>query len=50
MALPVCLKEADSRVKAMIADVQMRTRNGYKIVWNLLYQFVPGFDPTKTID
>ncbi len=50
MALPVCLKEADGRVKAMIADVEMRTRNGYKIVWNLLYRFVPGFDPTKMID
>jgi hypothetical protein len=34
----------------MIADVEMRTRNGYEIVWNLLYRFVPGFDPTKTID
>jgi hypothetical protein len=48
--LPVCLKEADGRVKAMIADIETRTRNGYKIVWNLLYWFVPGFDPTKTID
>jgi hypothetical protein len=49
-ALPVCLTEADGRTKAMIADVEMRTRKGYKIVWNLLYRFIPGFDPTKTID
>jgi hypothetical protein len=49
-ALPVCLTEADGRTKAMIADVEMRTRNGNEIVWNLLYRFVPGFDPTKTMD
>jgi hypothetical protein len=49
-ALPVCLTEADGRTKAMIADVEMRTRNGNEIVWNLLHRFVPGFDPTKMID
>jgi hypothetical protein len=41
MALPISLTEADSCIKAMVADVEMRTRNGYKVVWNLLYQFVP---------
>jgi hypothetical protein len=49
-ALFICLTKADSCVEAMVADVKMRTRDGYKVVWNLLYQFVPGFDPTKTVD
>ncbi len=46
-ALPICLTEANSRVKAMVADVKIRTREGYEVVWNLLYRFIPGFDPTK---
>jgi hypothetical protein len=49
-ALPICLTEADSWVKAMVADVEMRTRDGYEVVWNLLYRFIPGFDTTKTVD
>jgi hypothetical protein len=49
-ALPICLTKADSCVKAMVADVKMRTRDGYEVVWNLLYRFIPGFDPTKTVD
>jgi hypothetical protein len=49
-ALPICLTRANSRVKAMIAAVEMTTRDGYKVIWNSLYQFVPGFDPTKTVD
>jgi hypothetical protein len=49
-ALPICLTEANSCIKAMVADVKMRTREGYEVVWNLLYPFVPGFDPTKTVD
>ena len=49
-ALPICLTEANSCVKAMVADVKMRTRDGYEVVWNLLYRFIPGFDPTKTVD
>ncbi len=34
----------------MVADVKMRMRDGYEVVWNLLYWFFPGFDPTKTVD
>ncbi len=49
-ALPICLTGADSRVKAILAAVEMTTRDGYEVVWNLLYRFVPGFDPTKTVD
>jgi hypothetical protein len=49
-AMPICLAQADSRVQAMIAGVKTKMRNGYKIVWNLLYWYVPGFDPTKTVD
>jgi hypothetical protein len=49
-ALPICLARADSRVQAMIAGVETKSRNGYEIVWNLLYRFVPGFNPTNTID
>jgi hypothetical protein len=49
-ALPICLARADSRVQAMIAGVETKSRNGYEIVWNLLYCFVPGFNPTNTID
>jgi hypothetical protein len=49
-AMPICLAQANSRVQAMIAGVETKTRNGYKIVWNLLYRYVPDFDPTKTVD
>jgi hypothetical protein len=49
-ALPLCLAEADNRVQAMIAGVEAKTQNGYKILWNLLYRFVPGFNPTNTIN
>ncbi len=45
-ALPICLTKAVSPIKAMVA----RMRDGYEVVWNLLYRFVPGFDPTKTVD
>jgi hypothetical protein len=48
--LPICLTGANSHVKAMLAAVEMTTRDGYEVVWNLLYQFVPGFDLTKTVD
>jgi hypothetical protein len=34
----------------MVADVEMKTRDGYEVVWNLLYRFVPGYDPTKTVE
>jgi hypothetical protein len=36
-AMPICLAQADCRVQAMIAGVKTKSRNGYKIVWNLLY-------------
>jgi hypothetical protein len=49
-AMPICLAWADSRVQAMIAGVETKTRNGYEIVWNLLYRYVPGFDPTNMVD
>jgi hypothetical protein len=48
--LPICLTGANSRVKAMLAAVEMTTRDGYEVVWNLLYRFVPGFNPTKTVN
>jgi hypothetical protein len=34
----------------MIAGVKTKTQNGYKILWNLHYRFVPGFNPTNTIN
>ncbi len=34
----------------MVAGVETKTRDGYEIVWNMLYRYVPGFDPTKTVD
>jgi hypothetical protein len=34
----------------MVSDVEMRTRDGYEVVWNLFYPFVPGFDPIITVD
>ncbi len=46
----MCLARANSRVLAMIAGVETKSRNGYKIIWNLLYHFVPGFNPTNTIN
>jgi hypothetical protein len=49
-ALPLCLAQADNRVQAMIAGVETKTQNGYKILWNLLYRFIPGFNPTSTIN
>ncbi len=49
-ALPLCLAQADNRVQAMIAGVKTKTQNGYKILWNLLYPFVLGFNPTNTIN
>ncbi len=48
--LPLCLAQADNWVQAIIAGVETKTQNGYKILWNLLYRFVPGFNPTNTID
>jgi hypothetical protein len=48
--LPLCLAQADNQVQAMIAGVKTKTRNRYKILWNLLYRFVPGFNPTNTIN
>jgi hypothetical protein len=49
-AMPMCLAQADNRVQAMVAGVETKTRNGYTIMWNLLYRFVPGFNPTNTVD
>ncbi len=49
-AMPICLDKADGRVRAMVSGVETKTRNGYEIVWNLLFRYVPGFDPTKTVD
>ncbi len=34
----------------MLAAVEMTMQDGYEVVWNLLYQFVPGFDQAKTVD
>jgi hypothetical protein len=48
--MPICLDKADGRVRAMVSGVETKTRNGYEIVWNLLFRYVPGFDPTKTVD
>ncbi len=47
--MPICLAWADSCNQAMIAGVETKTRNRYEIVWNLLYRYVPGFDPTNTV-
>jgi hypothetical protein len=49
-AMPICLEKADGRVRAMVSGIETKTRNGYEIVWNLLFRYVPGFDPTKTVD
>jgi hypothetical protein len=49
-ALHLCLAQADNRVKAMIAGVETKTQNGYEILRNLLYHFIPGFNPTNTIN
>jgi len=48
--MPIYLDKADGRVLAMVSGAETKTRNGYEIVWNLLFQYVPGFDPTKTVD
>ena len=48
--MPICLDKADGRVRAVVSGVETEMRNGYKIVWNLLFRYVPGFDPTKTVD
>ena len=49
-AMPICLDKADGRVRAMVSGVETKTRNCYEIVWNLLFHYVPGFDPIKTVD
>jgi hypothetical protein len=49
-AMPMCLAQADNRVQAMVAGVETKTQNGYTSVWNLLYRFVLGFNPTNTVD
>jgi hypothetical protein len=49
-AMPICLDKADGRVRSMVSGVETKTRNGYEIVWNLLFRYVPDFDPTKTVD
>jgi len=49
-AMPICLDKADGRIRAMVSGVETKTRNGYEIVWNLLFRYVPGFDPTKTVN
>jgi hypothetical protein len=49
-AMPICLAQANSQVQAMVAGVEMKTWDSYEIVWNLSYRFVPGFDPTKTVN
>jgi len=49
-AMPICLDKSDGRVRAMVSGVQTKMRNGYEMVWNLLFRYVPGFDPTKTVD
>ena len=48
--LQVCLAKAPSRVTTMAAQVESRTRNGYDILWRVLRLYVPGFDPTKTVE
>jgi hypothetical protein len=49
-AMPMCLTQADNRVQAMIAGVKIKTWNGYEIVWSLLCRYVPGFNPTNTVN
>jgi hypothetical protein len=49
-AMPMCFAQADSRVQAMIAGIKTKTQNGYKILWHVLYRYVPGFNPTITVD
>jgi hypothetical protein len=49
-AMPRYLAQADNRIQAMVAGVETKMRNGYTIVWNLLYWFVPGLNPTSTVD
>ena len=48
--LQVCLSKASMRVTTMAAQVESRTRNGYDILWRVLCLYIPGFDPTKTVE
>jgi hypothetical protein len=48
--MPVCLAQVDNRIQAMVAGIETKMRNGYTIVCTLLYWFVPGFNPTNTVD
>ena len=46
----ICLENGDSRVKAMVASVETKSRNGYEIIYCLFCRYVLGFDPTRTVD
>ena len=48
--MSVCLENGDSRVKAMVASVETKSRNGYEIIYRLFCRYVPGFDPARTVD
>ncbi len=47
--MSICLENGDSCVKAMVTNIKTTSRNGYKIIWHLFSQYVPGFDPAWTI-
>ncbi len=49
-AMPICLDKADGRVRAMVSGVETKTRNGYEIMWTLLFRYIPDFDPTKIVN
>ena len=34
---------------ANITSITSTSKNGYDVVWNILYQSVPGFDPSKSL-
>ena len=34
---------------ANIASINSTSKNGYDVVWNILFQSVPGFDPSKSL-
>ena len=34
---------------ANITSISSTSKNGYDVVWNILYQSVPGFDPSKSL-
>ena len=34
---------------ANITSINSTSKNGYDVVWNILYQSVPGFDPSKSL-